>query len=79
MRWARFSPSPRGSWIDRLDSCGEPIVRGCILQEPFLQLRAGGLNGSTRDQFFADRPAKFSAGELALALTMKASFISIDG
>jgi hypothetical protein len=43
------------------------------------QLRSRGLHWTPRGELLADGLTAFSAGELALALSIEAGFISIDG
>jgi hypothetical protein len=49
------------------------------LSSGFLQLSAGWLHWSRRGELCANRSTAFSAGKLALALTIEASFISVAG
>jgi hypothetical protein len=54
--------------------------RDPLLLRRFLQLRAGRLCWTSPEgNLLAHRSTAFPAGELALALAMEASFISIDG
>jgi hypothetical protein len=56
------------------------LTRGTIeTRAQDLQLRAGGLHWTRRGEFLTDCLTALSAGKLALALPIEASFISIDG
>jgi hypothetical protein len=71
-------------FLGRDTLCDLIVPRGAGLRDPeiwiiALQLRAGGLHRTRWGELLADCLTAFSAGELALALAIEASFISIDG